>query len=132
MKRIKFIGLVICVILSSVIVSKAAPFTVDYPLKACADPTAVSISTSAWTQVPASQCAGRTVVVVANIAANNAAMGAYVEESTTASVAITITPIEIAVGSVLTIHLADTQYLFLVSLHTSAENADIQEFRQRK
>ena len=110
----------------------ASPLVVERPITACVDPTTLSVSTSAWTQAPAtSNCAGRTVVTVTNPAANSAVIAAYSENSTTASVAITVNPIEIAVGATLTIHLQDSDFLFLVSLHTSAENAHIQEFKQR-
>lgn len=123
-------SLAIMVLFCSIAV--ASPLVVERPIKACADPTTLSVSTSAWTQAPAtSNCVSRTIVVVSNPATNSAAIAAYTENSTTASVAITIRPMEIAAGSILTIHLQDNDYLFLVALHTSAENVHIQEYRQR-
>ena len=69
--------------------------------------------------------------MVTNPAANTGVIAAYTEGSTTASVATTIQPIQIAVGATLTIHLQDDDYLFLFSLHTTTENVHVQEFKQR-
>jgi hypothetical protein len=95
--------------------------------------TTVSISTSAWTKVPAtSSLTGRHGIIVDCPAANSANVAAIISSNSSAPTeATTVRPIEIIrtererevlVGSGL--------HLYLLSLHTAAESCHVQEFRR--
>lgn len=98
-------------------------------------PITVSISTSVWTKVPTSRTlSNRTEVIVDEPASNTANMVAHynVCSSTFSSVATTVRPIEIIKGE------QDRPYeidgntcLWVLSLHTAAENLHYQEVSRR-
>jgi hypothetical protein len=95
--------------------------------------TTVSISTSAWTKVPTtSSLTGRTEVCVDLPASASAGMvGIISSNSSTPAEAITVRPIEIVKGEQDRCYdVPDGLYLYLLSLHTGAENAHVQERRR--
>lgn len=109
------------------------PLVAEAPIKACTDPTQVSISTSAWTQVPSGgNCAGRTGLFLNVISTASARMCGIITNSSSApSVSIGLCPIEIAPASDSAfIGISDGSYLWLRSKHTSAEAAEQQEVKQ--
>lgn len=102
----------------------------EAPFETAGTATIVSISTSAWTLVPAtgggiSVLKGRAGIYVNNPAANTAAMGGLLTTLTPG--ATTIRPIEIAKGTNRFIEAGPNMKLYLISLHTSAESAHVLE-----
>lgn len=96
-------------------------------------PTTVSISTSAWTKVPSSRTLNsRTEVVLDVPASNNANMVAHVGNCTSTSIATTVRPIELVKGEPdRTYQLGGDVCLWVLSLHTAAENLHFQELSRR-
>lgn len=106
--------------------------TEEKPISAPGTGTTVSISTSAWTKVPTtSSLTTRSGIKVSNPASNNAAFAAVLSTSSvTPGEATTVRPVEIERGENPFVPCSDNTYLYLLSLHTSAENAHVQEVRQ--
>ncbi len=98
-------------------------------------PSSVSISTSAWTLVPASADGNmpkRSGIIVDNPSTNSAGMQAIITTSSTAPTISTNTrPIELkAADSPSTIGLGHAVFLWVVSSHTAAELLHYIEYRQ--
>lgn len=104
------------------------------PVRYVGTGTTVSISTSAWTLVPASSSLtsqDRSGIKVSNPSTNNAAFAAILSTSSvTPGEATTVRPIEIGAGENPFIEAEKNIFLYLLSLHTSAENAHVQEVGQ--
>lgn len=92
--------------------------------------TTVSISTSSWTLCPsASTRANRAGVYVNNPSTSSASMAGILSASSP-SEATTIQPLEFQSGEWALIPIGNGINLYLLSLHTSAENAHCQEIGQ--
>jgi len=110
-------------------VAFAAPRVSEQSVTDVGTATAVSISTSAWTKVPASSSlTSRTQIRIGLAAGLNAGMGGILGDcDTSPSEAITVTPRVYAKGASYVVEVYQDVCLYLVSLHTAAENADVQE-----
>lgn len=109
----------------------ASPLVREAPISSVGTPTTVSVSTSAWTLVPASQTqTGQTGIVVSNPSTNNAAMVGHLAGCSSTSVATTVRPLEFSKGDFTLVAVSDNVCLWLLSLHTSAESVHVQEIRQ--
>lgn len=95
-------------------------------------PTTVSISTSAWTKVPAvSSLARRTGMVVSVPASNTANVVGHFGGCSSTAIATTVRPMEFLKGGGFTLVPIDENVcLYLLSIHTAAENIHVQEIRQ--
>lgn len=106
----------------------------DKPVYDVTVATTVSVSTSAWTRVPptwADNTESRLGVEVSNPKTNNATIVGVISISTYVagvSEATTIRPIELEAGENELFKIGSKLYLYLLSLHTSAENVHIQEY----
>lgn len=94
--------------------------------------TTVSVSTSTWTKVPAaSSLARRAGVVVSVPASNTANVVGHLGGCSSTSIAITVRPMEFVKGGGFTLVPIDENVcLYLLSIHTGAENVHVQEIRQ--
>lgn len=113
--------------------SAPAPAVREQSFTAVGTATTVSISTSAWTKVPTtSSLTGRTEVCIDLPASATANMSAIISSvSSTPVEAITVRPIEIIKGEMdRCIQIGDALYLYVISLHTGAENLHVQERRR--
>lgn len=113
--------------------SAAAPAVREQSYTAVGTATTVSISTSAWTKVPTtSSLTGRTEVCLDEPASNTANMaGTISSESSTPAEAITVRPIEVVKGEEdRCFPVGDGLYVYLLSLHSSAESVHVQERRR--
>jgi hypothetical protein len=100
------------------------------PIGAAGTGTAVPISTSTWTAVPATSSLNRrTLVKVRNKVSNNAAI-ICTASAASPSEAITVGDIEIQPGENPSLELDDNMDLYCVSLHTAAETINVKEYRQ--
>ncbi len=131
----KIKNLVVAVGLSLAAVgAKAAAMPVrEQSYTAVGTATTVSISTSAWTLVPAAtSLTGRTEVCVNEPNSNTAFMAATISTSSVVpGEAVTVRPIEIADTSEdRCFPIGDGLYLYLISLHTAAESVHVQERRR--
>jgi hypothetical protein len=110
----------------------AAPLVSETPVGAYGTPTTVSISTSTWTEVPASSSLnGRSGVLVSVPATNTANMVGHLGDCSSTSIATTVRPLEFVKGNgYALVPIDDSVCLWLLSLHTAAENAHVQEVRQ--
>jgi len=104
----------------------------EVPISRVGTGTTVSVSTFAWTNaVTSSSLSNRACVKVSNPSSNNAS---FVYIPSTSSVipgeATTVRPGEIETGEGPCIAAGDSIYIWLLSLHTSAENAHVQEWGQ--
>lgn len=114
-------------------VKAAAPAVREQSFTAVGTATTVSISTSAWTKVPTtSSLTGRTTICLDLPASATANMSAIISTSSVVpGEAITVRPIEIIKGEQdRCIDVGDALYLYVLSLHTAAENLHIQERRK--
>lgn len=104
----------------------------EISISAGGTPTTVSISTSAWTKVPAaSSLARRAGVVVSVPASNTANVVGHLGGCSSTSIAITVRPMEFVKGGGFTLVPIDENVcLYLLSIHTGAENVHVQEIRQ--
>lgn len=104
-------------------------WTKDLPIAAVGAKTAVSVSTSAFTKIPASSSLGqRSLLKVMNPSSNNASMWCTIDSSTPTG--ITVAEIEIQKGQNPTIPIGRGLDLYCVSKHTSAESVGVREMRQ--
>lgn len=94
--------------------------------------TTVSISTSAWTKVPAaSSLARRAGMVVSVPSTNNANVVGDLGSCSGYSSATSIRPLEFVKGAgFILVPIDDNLCLYLLSLHTAAENVHVKEIRQ--
>ena len=116
----------------STFVRASSPLVAEAPVNSVAAATTVSISTSTWTLVPTSNTAGRFGVLVNNPSGNNARMvGVLSTNSSTPTEATTVRPLEFAPATDFTfLPVSDKIYVYLLSLHTSAESVHVQEVKQ--
>lgn len=110
----------------------AAPRVEEMPITEVGTATTVSISTSAWTEVPAAtSLKSRNGLLVSVPATSNAnVVGVLINCGDTAP-ATTVRPIEIVKGNGFTLFPIDPGVcLELLSLHTAAENVHVVEVKQ--
>lgn len=108
----------------------AAPPVREQSFTSVGTATTVSVSTSAWTKVPAtSSLTGRTDICLDAPASNTANVAAIISTSSVVpGEATTVRPIEIIRGEEdRCIPVGDGLYLYLLSLNTAAENVHVQE-----
>lgn len=112
--------------------TEAAPVTVkENSITSVGTPTTVSISTSAWTKVPAtSTLSSRNGLAVSLPASATAVMVGHFGGCTSTAVATTVRPMELAKGSFIFVPVSNDVCLWLLSLNTSAENVHVQEIKQ--
>ena len=101
-------------------------------IKSYGTPATISISTSAWTKVPAATAlSARAGFVVSLPASASANMVGHFGDCTSTAVATTVRPIELVKGNGFTfIPLRSDVCLWLLSIHTAAENMHVQEVTQ--
>ena len=109
-----------------------APFAAEAPVIAYGTPTTVSVSESAWTKVPASQTInGRMALIVDVPATSNANMVGHLGDCTSTSIATTVRPLEFIKSSgFAVIGVNPGVCLWMLSLHSGAENVHVQEVKQ--
>ena len=102
----------------------------EEPIQRVGTATTVSVSTSAWTLLPAASSLSRRIgYKVNNPAANNASV--YCVGSVAApTIATTTIPIEIQAGENPLVPMSESIDLYCVSVHTAAEDIHIQELGQ--
>lgn len=88
----------------------------------------VSISTSAWTACPGTQTRDDQAGIYATNASTSPMVG--ILSNGTPSEATTIRPLRFAANEQQFINTSDAINLYLLSLHTSAQNAHCQEVRK--
>jgi len=108
----------------------AAPLVTEAPILSVGTGTTVSISTSAWTLVPAaSTLAARSGVKISNPSTNTANIVCILDTATPTE-ATTVRPIEIQAGENPLVPARSDILIYCLSLHTSAENVHTQEVGQ--
>lgn len=111
----------------------AAPSVKEAQIVSVGTATTVSVSTSSWTKVPSgTQLSNRSGILVNNPSTNNASMvGVLSTDSSAPSEATTVRPLEFATSSDFTfVPISSGVYLYLLSLHSIAENVHVQEIVQ--
>lgn len=105
--------------------------TQELSFSAFGTPTTLSVSTSAWTLAPAaSSLTSRTGVTVSVPASNTANIVAHVGDCPSTAVAISVRPMELIRGNGFTFFPVNNDAcVWLLSLHTAAENVHVQEFK---
>jgi hypothetical protein len=94
-------------------------------------PTTVSISTSAWTKVPTTTLESRSGFIISLPATASANMAGHLQSCSSTVIATTVRPIEIVKGNGFTLFpVSNDVCLWLISLHTEAENVHVQEINQ--
>lgn len=102
------------------------PLVAEAPVNDHGTSGCVSISTSAWTAVPTSASVGRTGIYVTVYTTATANMAGNLDSGA----AITVYPIILKPGITQFHGLSDQEPLYLLSLHTGAENACYVEVEQ--
>lgn len=127
----KFPGMLVGLILCG-IAGHAAPLGTETPIKAYGTPTTVSVSTSAWTKIPASSSVdGRTGLIVSVPASNTANMVAHLGACSGTSIATTVRPMELVKGhGFILVPIEARVCLYVLSLHSAVENIHTQEIKQ--
>lgn len=112
--------------------AKAIEATKELSIGAFGTPHTISVSTSAWTKVPSSTTLNRrTGYIVSNPATNSANMVAHLGNCSSTTIATTVRPQEILKGNGFVFEPNDANVcLWMLSLHTSAENVHVQEVAQ--
>jgi len=130
--KLKFVGILGVLASFAFSAQAAVPLVGEAPIKGYGTPTTVTVSTSAWTRVPAaSSLTGRAGLLVALPASSNANMEGHLGSCTSTSVAKTVRPIELIKGTgFVFIPASDNVCLYLLSLDTAAENVHVQEVKQ--
>ena len=101
------------------------------PIRTPVTATTVSVSTSAWTVIPATPTSGRTLIHLSNPASNSAAMAVIISTSSASpGEATTVRPHEYQPGEGDWFHFYGGLYFYALSLHTAAENVHVQEYKQ--
>ena len=131
MKNIKILILLFGLILISKGKSIAsAPPTREMAITAVGTGTTVSVSTSAWTAVPAtSSLTGRQRLIVSNTVTNASYMACTISSSAP-SEAITVHNIYIAPGATLDIGVASNLSLYCVYTGAAGANIHVKEVNQ--
>lgn len=124
----------ILLFLSSIVcfvgLAKADPKVMESPWSSYGTPTTVSISSSAWTAVPTtSSLSGRRAILVSIPASASASDFAHIGGCTSTDVATTVRPMELTKGGFYTLPLGDRDCLWVMTLHTSAQNLHVQEVK---
>lgn len=110
----------------------AAPPVYEQVISAVGTGTTVSVSTSAWTLLPAAtSLAGRTGVMLTNDSSNASNCAVILSTSSTLpSEAVTVKPGSLIPGVTAIIGVADSIYIWGLYLGTSAGNVHVKELRQ--
>lgn len=124
MKKNLFLFFALCLTPSIVFAGK--PLVAEAPFNDHGTAGCVSISTSAWTAIPTTATAGRVGLYVTNVSTNTGNMNGTFDNT----VGIGIQPILFKPGITQYHGAADSEPLYLRSLHTSAEDACYQEMKQ--
>jgi hypothetical protein len=111
--------------------ARCAEITIEGPIMRSGVAITVSVSTSAWTlsNTATSKLEQRAGYRITNPTSNTAAMYAVCHESTPTE-AITVKINEIAKGSNMIMPCGNNMNLYLLSVNTSAENANVWEIGQ--
>jgi hypothetical protein len=105
--------------------------TTEVSISTVGTPTTVSISTSAWTMVPAaSTLATRNGINLSVPASLNAVVVGHLGDCTSTAIATTVRPLEFSKGSFYFIPVNNSICLWTLSLHTAAESIHVQEVKQ--
>ena len=106
--------------------------TTEVSISTVGTPTTVSISTSAWTKVPAtSSLANRNGILLSVPATLTANVVGILDGCTSTAVATTVRPMEYAKGNGFTLVPVNNDIcLWLLSIHTAAESVHVQEVKQ--
>lgn len=112
--------------------ANASELVSETPYRAYGTPTTVSVSTSVWTKIPASQTLdGQNGLLVDVPAGNSANMVGHLGGCTSTAVAISVRPMEFIRGEgYVEVPVADTVCLWVLSLHTGAESIHVQEYKK--
>lgn len=112
----------------------SAPMVAEAPVSGYGTPVTISVSTGpagAWTKVPTTQTTGRMGIILDIPASATGPLVGHLGNCTSTAVATTVRPIEIAKGSDYTyISMRDDVCLWMITLHTAAENIHVQEIKQ--
>jgi hypothetical protein len=133
LKRLLLAVLAVCCVCKCKDGKCEVPAVREQSFTAVGTATTVSVSTSAWTLVPAaSTLTGRTDVCFDEPATNNANMSATISTSSVVpGEATSVRPIEIIKGEQdRCVSVGDSLKLYVLSLHTAAENIHVQERRR--
>lgn len=131
MKRLALASLVSMLSVGLYAESNYAPMVEEATILGYGTPATISISNSAWTKVPTTAYGSRSGFVVSVPASNNANMVGHLANCTSTAIATTVRPIEIIKGNGFTLFPAGNGVcLWLLSLHSGAENAHVQEIAQ--
>ena len=113
---------------------RASPLSVnstEVSISTIGTPTTVSVSTSAWTMVPAaSSMTGREGIMVSLPTTLNAVVVGHLGNCTSTAVATTVRPLEFAKGGFVLVPVGPGVCLWTLSLHTGAESIHVQEIGQ--
>lgn len=122
----------VALLVSGAAVAFGAPRVEEMPITAVGTATTVSISTSAWTLVPAAtSLTSRNGILVSVPATLNANVVGVLAACGGSTPATSVRPIEIAKGNGFTLFPIDPGVcLYVLSLHTSAESIHVQEIKQ--
>lgn len=104
----------------------------EISISAGGTPSTVSVSTSTWTKVPAASSLPRRAGLLVSVPASNTAnvVGHFGGCSSTA-IATTVRPMEFPKGNgFVLVPIDENVCLYLLSLHTAAENIHVQEIKQ--
>lgn len=122
------------VVLFAAKISFAATETIEQPIRAYGTPTAISVSTSVYTNVTPSgvRIEDMTAILINNPTSNNATVQGHLGNCTSTAVSTSTVkgPFELAVGAGGSILLDKNVCLWLISRHTSAETIVVQAIKQ--
>lgn len=128
MKRLFLVAVLLCQTgwLSS------APPVYEQVITSVGTATTVSVSTSAWTRLPAtSSLSGRTGVMITNDSANASNCAIIISSSATEPTeATTVRPGSLRPGVTAIIGAGNNMYIYALYLGASAGNVHVQELRQ--
>lgn len=104
----------------------------EISISAGGTPTTVSISTSAWTKVPAASSLSRRAGIIVSVPASNTAnVVGHLGGCSSTAIATTVRPMEFSKGGgFVLVPIDENVCLWLLSLHTAAESVHVQEVRQ--
>jgi hypothetical protein len=108
----------------------AAPAVIEQPIIDHGTAGSVSVSTSAWTAVPTTPTSGRTGMFVTVQSSATANMHGHIGTSSTPTLSTSRHPIVLKPGITQYHALAQNEYLYLISKHTSSERVEYQEVKQ--
>lgn len=125
-------GSVFAAIKVEVVNAASSPaLSVESSIREVGTPTTVSVSTSAWTMVPAaSTLTGREGIMVSLPTTLNAVVVGHLGDCTSTAVATTVRPLEFAKGGFVFVPTGSAVCLWVLSLHSGAESIHVQEIGQ--